>query len=123
VTAAIAWSLLFRVSTRAKAERQFARAEELLGRKLVLNSCERYWKDESLWRCEATCELMATSAKEEIGECMLLAHNLAIGWSVIGATLEPDGRLGQFSGTFDVRRDHTPLSSLTWAHFGVIQKQ
>jgi hypothetical protein len=122
VTAAIAWSLLFRVSTRAKAEREFARAEELLGRKLTLNSCERYWKDESLWRCEATCELTATSPKEQIGECLLLAHNLAIGWSVLGPTLKPDGQLGDFSGVFDVGRDKTSLSSLTWADFGVIDK-
>jgi hypothetical protein len=122
VTAAIAWSLLFRVSTQAKAEREFARAEELLGRKLTLNSCERYWKDESNWRCEATRELRATSPEEQIGECLLLAHNLATGWSVLGITIEPDGRLGQFSGTFDVRRDKTLLSSLTWADFGVIHK-
>jgi hypothetical protein len=111
---------MFRVSTREKAEREFARAEKLLGRKLDLISCERYWKDQSFWRCGAKCDLASTSVNEQIGECLLLANNLAIGWCVLGPALEPDGRLGQFSGVFDVRRDHTSLSSLTWADFAVI---
>ena len=111
---------MFRVSTREKAEREFARVQKLLGGKLEMISCERYWKDESLWRCEAKCGLASTSVNEQIGECLLLANNLAIGWRVLGPALEPDGRLGQFTGIFDVRRDHTSLSSLTWAEFGVV---
>jgi hypothetical protein len=122
VTAAIAWSLLFRVSTRAKAEREFVRAEELLGRKLTLNSCERYRKDESNWRCEAVCDLAATSVEGQIAECLFVAHNLANTWHVTGPTLRADGQLEHFHGLFDVRWAKTPLSSLTWADFGVIAK-
>jgi hypothetical protein len=114
---------MVRVSTREKAEREFARVQELLGRTLVLTTCERYWKDQSLWHCEAQCELASASASEQIGECLLLAGKLATGWHVLGPALEADGRLGQFSGTFDVRRGRTSLSSLTWAAFGVIPQQ
>jgi hypothetical protein len=92
VTAAIAWTLMFRVSSRAKAEREFVRAEELLGRKLILNSCERYWKDESNWRCEAVCDLASTSVEGQIAECLFVAHNLAFAWHVTGPTLWADGR-------------------------------
>jgi hypothetical protein len=120
VKTTIAWTLMFRVSTREKAEHEFACTQNLLGRKLDLITCERYWKDESLWRCEAKSELTSNSVNEQIGECLLLANNLATGWRVLGPALEPDGRLGQFSGIFDVRHDHTSLSSLTWAEFGVI---
>jgi hypothetical protein len=113
---------MFRVSSRAKAEREFARAEELLGGKLILNSCERYWKDESNWRCEAVCDLAATSVEGQIAECLLVAHNLANTWQVTGPSLRADGRLEHFHGLFDVAWAKTPLSSLRWADFRVIHK-
>jgi hypothetical protein len=119
VKAAIAWTLMFRVKNRQKADREIERAEALIGVKLPVVKCEPYWKDSRLWCVETVTALGSSDPHEQIAECLLLANKLATGWHVLGPALESEGRLGQFTGIFDARRDHTQLSSLAWAEFGV----
>ena len=105
------WTLNFRVKSRDKAEKEFGRAEELLGRKLLNAGFERYWKIPEHWTCNASTIFEAASEAEHIAGYLMLAQCLATGWYVLGRW--PD----TFSGIFDVRHGSTGLSSLTWAQF------
>ena len=115
----VGWTLMFRVKNRDKATRELARAEELLGQQLSVNSCERYWKIPELWTCDAATSFEAPSTAEQITGCLLLANRLATGWYVLGPQLRPDGTLESFNGIFDRRHSGAKIPSLEWAQFQV----
>jgi hypothetical protein len=120
VKTTIAWTLMFRVSSREKAEKELERAGEILGQKLRLAKCERYWKIPELWTCNASSEFDAPSEAEQVFRCLMFADRLARGWSVSGPDLRPNGALEEFDGFFDHRHGHAKIQSLEWAEFSVI---
>jgi hypothetical protein len=115
----MAWTLMFRVSNRDKAKKEFERTSRLLGRKLHLAKCERYWKIPELWTCDATTIFETPSEAEQIVGYLLLANRLANGWHVLGPNYSGDA-LESFQGIFDRRHGHAKLTSLEWAHFQMI---
>jgi hypothetical protein len=116
----MAWTLMFRVSNRAKANKEFARANGLVGRKLHLAKYERYWKIPELWTCEAATQFETPSEAEQIVGYLLLANRLAIGWHVLGPNYS-DAGLESFVGIFDRRQGQAKLASLEWAQFQMIR--
>ena len=111
------WTLMFRVSTREKAEKQISRAREILGGDLTLTKCERYWKIPELWRCEAETVFESSSPAEQIGGCLGLANKLANGWHVLGPHMNQDGVIEAFVGIFARREQSAAVQSLEWAEF------
>jgi hypothetical protein len=120
VKTTMAWTLMFRVSNRDKANKELARATSLLGRNLHLAKCERYWKISELWTCEAATLFETPSEAEQIVGYLLLANRLAIGWHVLGPNYS-DAGLESFEGIFDRRQGHAKLGSLEWAQFQMIR--
>jgi hypothetical protein len=117
-SASLALTLMFRVRSREKAERELARTAALFGEPLRLLKCERYWKIPELWVCETGMPLAAQTTAELIAECLLRVNRIANGWSILGPHLAPDGTLEGFSGIFK----RTPGAraqpqSLEWAEF------
>ncbi len=117
----IGWKLMFRVSTREKADKAFARANELLDGKLTLEKSERYWKIPELWVCNCSLTFEAASVAEQIAGCLSLANRLAYSWSVMGPNLGSDGALESLSGIFKLGPDKTKLQSLEWASFDFVR--
>ena len=115
----VGWTLMFRVGSQDKANKELARAEELLGTPLCLGICERYWKIPELWTCDAAMSFEAPSTAEQITGCLLVANRLATGWYVLGPHLRPDGTLESFNGIFDRRHSGAKIASLEWAQFQV----
>ena len=116
----VGWTLMFRVGNQDKARKELRRAEELLGLELSLGACERYWKIPELWTCNAETHIEASSAAEQVTQCLLRANRLTTGWYVLGPHLRPDGSLEGFDGIFDRRQQGARLSSLEWAQFQVL---
>ena len=116
----VGWTLMFRVGNQDKARKELRRAEELLGLELSLGACERYWKIPELWTCNAETHIEASSAAEQVTQCLLRANRLATGWYVLGPHLRPDGSLESFDGIFDRHQQGARLSSLEWAQFQVL---
>ena len=121
---AIYWRLMFRVSNRNKADKQFKRAEALLGQKFRTLCCEPYWKISGVWICEATAHISAKSVETQVTKSLLLANRLATGWYVLGPHVTENGVLETLEGIFS-RRDRSSqakLQSLEWAHFQLAAK-
>ena len=117
----IGWKLMFRVSTREKADKAFARANELLDGKLTLEKSERYWKIPELWVCDCSNTFDAASVAEQIAGCLSLANRLAYSWSVNGPNLGPDGSLESLWGVFKRDPAAGKLQSLEWASFDFVK--
>ena len=55
----ITWTCYLRVTSREKAARVLTRLSEALGVPLIVIECERYWKDNALFRATITSPLQA----------------------------------------------------------------
>jgi hypothetical protein len=105
----IAWVVMLKAKDEGSARKLLSRIQERLGCDMHLGEIARYWKDESLYRCEFELPLPADVVGVADGA---LAHatTLAPSWEVMNVV---DGGLsGVASSGFTV-------AGVTWASFDV----
>jgi len=116
---AISWRLMFRVKDRANALRKIDEVGRAVGREIEASTCERYWKDESLWECSVRVPMANGSAAELLFDCVVLAIRLGSGWRIDG--LGRDGDLAVFYGVFNAGPSCRPhVAGLAWGSFDLI---
>ena len=112
VSETVTWSAFLRVKDSATAQRLLARLQDTLGAELVVGEVERYWKDESLYRCTFTTPLPRLADGNPTTDVLALAGRVAPGWYVTG--LLPDTLI---SGTTS---DGIVVSGVTWLSFDLV---
>ena len=107
----IGWTAMLRVSDEGAASKLLCRLHEQLGLPMKAEETERYWKDETLYRCTFVTPL-PESAAEFGSDCVLdLAQRLAPGWHVSGRFID-----GSLEGVAD-RGIRVP--GVSWLHFSI----
>ena len=53
----VTWTAFLRVNDEATSQRLLTRVQDALGVEITVGNVERYWKDESLYRCTFTTPL------------------------------------------------------------------
>ena len=105
------WTALLRVNADATAQRLLKRVEDALGVRIKIDEVERYWKDESLYRCTFTTPLPSEQGSPT-ADALALAGRLAPGWYV--TDVAPDTSI---SGTAS---DGFGVSGVTWVGFDLV---
>ena len=104
----VTWTGFLRVNDDATAQRLLTRVQDALRVEITVGNVERYWKDESLYRCTFTTPLPSEQGSAT-ADALALAGRLAPGWHV--TDLAPDTPI---SGTTS---DGIVVSGVTWLGF------
>lgn len=93
----IAWAALLRVSSEEQANKLIVRIHERLDLPMDLGEIERYWRDETLYRCSFSTRIPDVDEAALVGSALAIAQRLAPGWHVSGAIA--DGNLEAVAST------------------------
>ena len=80
----IYWHAFFRVTRVEKVTKLLRKFDELCDTKTSLLSCERYWKDESLFDVSFSSPLKKIDISDAVFTSLVVANKLANSWEIAG---------------------------------------
>ncbi len=110
----VTWTALLRVDDEGTAQRLLTRLQSALGVEIEVGDVERYWKDETLYRCMFTTPLPNVGEGSPTADVLTLAGRVAPSWHV--RDLAPDTPI---SGTTDAG---IVVSGVTWLGFDLVSQ-
>jgi hypothetical protein len=92
------WAVFLRVNSAPKARHVIHRISAVTGYEAEVLKCERYWKDQSLYRISFNFHLIATSIADAIFETLQVCQHMASHWT-INTPSEHDDERWEFHGS------------------------
>lgn len=108
----IYWHAFFKVATKDSAQKLLKKFDECCETKATLLTCERYWKDDSLFNVTFTTPLMETDVSSAVFTVLLTTHKLANAWNVTGPYSHERG-MWEFHGL----ATKTKVPGIEWIEF------
>ncbi len=110
----IYWHAFFKVNSVEKVHKQLTRFNEVCNMNGTLVSCERYWKDSSLFNVVFCTPLNKDDIADAVFAALLIAHKLAYQWEVTGPYISEPG-MWEFRGL----TTNTKVTGIEWIEFRV----
>jgi hypothetical protein len=107
----LSWVGLLRVNDEGAANKLIFRIRERLNLEMQLGEVEKYWKDETLYRCTFDTRFQDDVRVDLADEVLEIAQRLAPMWHVSGLA-----RKGNLEG---VAADGIAVSGVTWLSFAL----
>lgn len=107
----LSWVALLRVSDEDAANKLIFRIRERLNLEMQLGEAERYWKDDTLYRCTFDTPVPEDTMAGLVGSVLAVAQRLAPTWHVSGLARE-----GNIEG---IATDGIVVSGVNWLSFSV----
>jgi hypothetical protein len=107
----LSWVAFLRVGDEAAANKLIFRIRERLNLEMQLGEVERYWKDDTLYRCTFDTPLERDGGAALADEVLAVAQRLAPMWQVNG--LAADGSLEGLA------TEQIAVSGVTWLSFAL----
>jgi hypothetical protein len=92
VSCQVRWLVFLRLKSARKVNRLIDRFAEAVGQKVVVRECERYWKDQSLFRVVLTCQLPVHELSSATSAVLQMCWGLARSWTLQAPQVYEDGR-------------------------------
>jgi hypothetical protein len=105
----IAWVALLRANDQGGANKLIFRLRERLNLEMHLSEVERYWQDETLYRCTFDTPVPEDPTAGLVGAALAIAQRLAPSWQVSGSVGE-----GNMEG---IATEGIAVSGVTWLSF------
>jgi hypothetical protein len=106
------WRVFLKVNKRDKALKIISKIEQTLGHKIDLGTCERYWKDETLYEVDFTIPLNCSNIEQAVFKSLILANKINREWHVIGP-YETQTNIWHFEGICSKPN----FVGMNWANF------
>ncbi|MDQ0062700.1 hypothetical protein [Paenibacillus harenae] len=110
----IYWHAFFKVNREEKVHKLLTRFNEVCDMKGTLVSCERYWKDSSLFDVVFSTPLNKDEIADAVFAALVISHKLAYQWEVTGPYISEPGMWG-FRGL----TTKTKVTGIEWIEFRV----
>jgi hypothetical protein len=94
----IQWRVLLRARSERKVDLFLQRVGAALGREVILERCERYWKDRRLFDLHFSSPLHVPDIRGAVFQTLLHCQVLMSHWTVTGPT-QYEGGLWEFHGS------------------------
>lgn len=110
----IYWHAFFKANTKDSAHKLLRKFGECCETTAALVSCERYWKDNSLFDMTFTTSLKETDVSIAVFTALLTAHKLADSWNITGPYCSGSG-IWEFYGL----TTKTKVTGIEWIEFQI----
>ncbi|MGI2294256.1 hypothetical protein [Paenibacillus sp. GXUN7292] len=110
----IHWKSFFKVNSEEKVHKLLAKINELCDVKATLISCERYWKDTSLFDIVFSTPLYKDEIADAVFAALVISHKMAYQWEVTGPYISEQG-MWEFRGL----TTNTKVTGIEWIEFRV----
>lgn len=94
----VRWLVFLRAKSARKVNRLLDRFAETIGLEIAVRECERYWKDQSLFRVVVTCQLPVNEFSAALLVVLPLCWRLARSWTLMAPQVY-EGDRWEFSGS------------------------
>lgn len=110
----IYWHAFFKVNREEKVQKLLTRFNEVCNIKVTLISCERYWKDPTLFDVVFTTPLNKEEITDAVFAALVISNKLAYQWEVTGPYIFEQG-IWEFRGL----TTKTKVTGMEWIEFTV----
>ncbi|WP_081605026.1 hypothetical protein [Leptospira alstonii] len=111
------WKVFLKVSKKENAVRILSKMEETFDRTILTSTCEKYWKDETLYEANFRISLDSKNITNTVFQSLLLSQKLGRNWCVLGP-IETLPNKWSFEGICN----QPNFLSLNWARFEIESK-
>ncbi|MGO4543000.1 hypothetical protein [Paenibacillus sp. 2TAB19] len=110
----IHWHAFFKVNTEEKARKLLSRFEEITETNATLTSCERYWKDSTLFDVGFSTSINEEDISHTVFLTLVIAQKLAYEWQITGPSNSESG-IWEFRGL----TTKTKVTGIEWIQFRI----